>query len=204
MNFQERISRITALTNDYLRRYRRPEHLDTNQSLIEIRAIAESLNSRIAASVQAESLDNLTHDIFRDVSENHRGRDWPVIAEFVKAADKVSAQAGGKTEVIPMTPIEISAQRILDGEQVGQGWLYGAMSVDLERSGQIEPAKLEAYRSEHERNLRRQYREQADAMIRELWQKHERARADYEPMMQQREIKRRNLHIPNMRPEAAE
>lgn len=87
MNYNDRLRLITAALNDFLRRYRRPEHLDEHTMLAELRSMAEAINRRISGSSSPDDLVARVDQAIQHVTERYRGREWPKPADFATAMD---------------------------------------------------------------------------------------------------------------------
>lgn len=146
MDYQLRMRQITEHLNDFLRRYRRPDHLDAEQSLIELRSMAEAVNKRIAASVDGPELGDRVRDIFQCLAETYRGKDWPKVADFVAAVKDTHKPVRSETSE-RRAPEYIMADRMNAGEGVGDGWLYGRLAVTLMATGLVSQETMRQYRS---------------------------------------------------------
>lgn len=75
-------------------------------------------------------------------------RAWPTKHELGAACSstrKEWAQPGQPQEI--KTPLDIAAKRMLQGEAVGDEWLYGRNAVALAQSGKVDPGTFRKYRS---------------------------------------------------------
>lgn len=142
---------IATRLNDFLRRYKRPDHLDNDQAMIEIKSMATAVNKRIAADVTEITIQNRLDDAFQEVAEIFRGNGWPKPAVFVAAMDTInkrSANSGSevKKDWTP-NPLEIAANRINAGEPVGDQFLFGRLAHDLMATGDVTQDQIRKLRS---------------------------------------------------------
>lgn len=152
MQFQDRVRLITAKLNEFLRLYRRPEHLDQNGALIELREMAEEMNSLIPTSFAPSDLEGRITDALRFVRQTYKGRAWPTVSHMVDAMERVATRKGAVavTDEAPkwqLDPLAIAARRMNEGEHVGDGWLYGRDALRLMASGLVPAETFRKYRS---------------------------------------------------------
>jgi hypothetical protein len=141
---------ILSELNDFLRRFKRPDHLDNGLALLEMKATATAINKRIRSDADYGALVGILEDAFQDVSETFRGTGWPKTAVFVQSMENINRRASPSSS-LPDTnwsldPVEINAKRMNANEGVGDMWIYGRLCVDLMRSGKVSDATLSAYR----------------------------------------------------------
>ena len=152
MQFQDRVRMITAKLNEFLRLYKRPEHLDQNAALIELREIAEEMNSLMPTSFGPGDLEARITDALRMVRQTYKGRSWPTVSHMVEAMERVAKRAGvpAVESAAPkweLDPMAVAARRMNDGDFVGDGWLYGRDALRLMQSGLVPADTLRKYRS---------------------------------------------------------
>jgi hypothetical protein len=147
LNYQERMRTITAHLNAFLAEWKRPDHLEPETALRKMRAMAEAINKRLPASCVNDSLAIACDDIFQDVAESHRGREWPDVSLFAKAAGtkgEAAARAMPTTET--RDTVDTNLERLRSGAPLGDEWFFGRRAVELLGRGATE-ADLDAYRS---------------------------------------------------------
>lgn len=153
MQFQDRVRMITAQLNDFLRLYKRPEHLDQNGALIELREMAEEMNSLMPTSFGPGDLEARITDALRMVRQTYKGRSWPTVSHMIDAMDRVAKRSGGAVAIADeapkwsLDPLAIMARRMNEGEAVGDEWLYGQNAARLIASGLVPADTLRKYRS---------------------------------------------------------
>ena len=175
LDFPTRVAVITQGITRFLRQYRQPEHLTDETALAVVRTIAEAVNARISSSLSREGLAEMVDKMCREVAVSYRGKDWPNAANFVAAIPKRDPAQAVEGEW-KLRPVSVMAKRIMAGEPVGDGWIWGALAVDLLRQGEISDGDLEPYRRAHAAKLRETYGAQvAERMLADLEIRHERA-----------------------------
>lgn len=149
MDYSERIKLIITNLNAFLRQYQRPPHLDTDGSLIEVKAIAEEINNLISASSNQDALAERVEACFRSLRQNYTQRTWPTVAHFVKAMSEVQSKAAQieSADVETKSPEQIAADRMNAGEAVGDTWIYGRGALTLLKSGLVTQDVMRRYRS---------------------------------------------------------
>lgn len=180
MEYEARMKLIAGELNGFLRRYKRPDHLDNDQALIEIKAMATAVNKRIQSGLSQSAVLSKLDSAFQEVAELFRGREWPKPALFVEAMANVnrSAPSGDVTaDDWVLDPIQIAADRINAGDAVGDNWLYGHDAVSLMRSGMVSKETMRKYRSAMYFKTKDVIKNEAEARRREdlLIRKHEAA-----------------------------
>lgn len=151
MHYQDRIKTAASLITDFLRQYQRPSHLDNQAALMEISAIAEEVNALVSTSSSPDEFKARIIEACRHIRQTYTQRAWPMPAHFIKAMEAVAAKVSRSS--IPDNKIasfgsanQIAAQRIIQGEPVGDGWLYGKLALQLLNDGLISQADLDRYR----------------------------------------------------------
>lgn len=149
MNYQQRITTAASLATDFLRQYQRPSHLDEEGCLREIAAIAEELNSLVSASLSPDAFKTRIEAAFRHLRKTYTMRQWPMPAHFVKAMEATTPRTDDASQIA--SPVDdkerLIAQRMMEGEAVGDGWLYGRGAVKLLREGLVTQGVMKQYRS---------------------------------------------------------
>ena len=153
MDYNQRVRLITASLNDFLRLYKRPDHLDEQTALTELREMAEEMNLLIASTSGQSDLEGQIKQAFRNIRQTYKGRSWPTVSHIVDAMNvsaKVSKpkQAEGKVEAgwRPDT-MQIMANRMNAGEAVSDSYLYGRSAVELLKAGLVDMQTMRKYRS---------------------------------------------------------
>lgn len=182
MQFQDRVKLITANLNDFLRLYKRPDHLDQNGALIEMREMAEEMNGLMPTSFGPEDLAGRVNEALRRVRQTYKGRGWPTVSHMVDAMNATARTAvavvDGAAPKWRLDPLEIAARRINEGEAVGDEWLYGRNALLLTRTGRVTGQKLQEYRDSFADSLRELYETaEAENMLSRMMQRHADAEA---------------------------
>lgn len=151
MHYQDRIRTAASIVTDFLRQYQRPSHLDNDAALREISAIAEEVNALALTSLSPEEFKARIIEACRHIRQTYTQRAWPMPAHFIKAMEAVTAKAS--KNAVPDanvtsfgSAIQIAAKRIVEGEPVGESWLYGKMALQLLSEGLVSQADIDRYR----------------------------------------------------------
>lgn len=153
MHFQDRVRQITGLLNDFLRLYKRPDHLDNETALIELREVAEEVNLLIPTSFSQDDLAARVNDALRMMRQTYKGRSWPTVSHFVDAINAVSKRSvkavdhADAKEPQKLDTLDVMARRMNEGEAVGDDWIYGRNALRLEQSGKVGRDVIRKYRS---------------------------------------------------------
>lgn len=153
MQFQDRVRMITSQLNDFLRLYKRPDHLDQNAALIELREMAEEMNGLIPTSFSPSDLEGRIRDALRFIRQTYKGRSWPTVSHMVDAMERVAKRSGGDVAIAneapkwALDPLAVMAGRMNEGEAVGDEWLYGQNAARLIASGLVPADTMRKYRS---------------------------------------------------------
>lgn len=153
MQFQDRVRLITAKLNEFLRLYKRPEHLDQNGALVELREMAEEMNALMPTSFGPSDLEARITDALRMIRQTYKGRAWPTVSHMVEAMERVAKRSGGTVAIADeapkweLDPLAIAARRMNEGEAVGDSWLYGRDALRLMQSGLVPADTMRKYRS---------------------------------------------------------
>lgn len=152
MDYNQRVRSITAQINDFLRLYKRPDHLDEDTALAEMREMAEEINLLIPSTSSQGDLEEQTRRAFRNIRQTYKGRSWPTVSHIVDAmnvAAKVVKLKPVETKVdagLRPDTMQIMADRMRTGEAVGEGYLYGRSAVELINAGMVDRETLQSYR----------------------------------------------------------
>lgn len=153
MDYNQRVRLITASLNDFLRLYKRPEHLDAETALTELREMAEEMNLLIASTSGQSDLEGQIKQAFRNIRQTYKGRSWPTVSHLVDAMN-ASAKVGKAKKIEPEQKsawrpdtMQIMAGRMNAGEAVGDEWFYGRNSLELLKSGLVDKETMRKYRS---------------------------------------------------------
>jgi hypothetical protein len=153
MDYNQRIRLITAQINDFLRLYKRPDHLDQETALAEMREMAEEINLLIPSASSQGDLEEQIRRAFRNIRQSYKGRSWPTVSHIVDAmnvAAKVAKAKPIESKVdagwLPDT-MQIMADRMRAGGTVGEGYLYGRSAVELINAGMVDRETLQSYRT---------------------------------------------------------
>lgn len=143
---------IASELNEFLRRFKRPDHLDNDQAMLEIKATCVAINKRMPSGIDKIAVLDRLGDAFQDVCEIFRGTGWPKTAVFVTSMENMARR---KTNVVPIknnsddvfSPAAINAARMNAGQSVGDDWLYGRFCHELMETGDVTDDLLRKYRS---------------------------------------------------------
>ena len=178
MHYQDRIKTAASIITDFLRQYQRPSHLDNEAAMREIAAIAEELNALVSTSSSPDEFKGRVIDACRILRQTYTQRAWPMPAHFIKAMEAVAAKVNKSVSADAKVATfgsaqQIAAQRIIEGEPVGDGWLYGRLALDLLNSGLVSEAELSRYRESLRRSAERVFgADQTARMFARLEQRH--------------------------------
>lgn len=85
---------------------------------------------------------------FRYIRRQYTQRAWPTVAHIVKAMEQtVPKEKPISTTGKTMNPAAINAARIRSGQPVGDSWLWGKLSHELIKTGEVTNADLDRYRN---------------------------------------------------------
>ena len=153
MDYNQRVRLITASLNEFLRLYKRPEHLDEQTALTELREMAEEMNLLIASTSGQSDLEAQIKQAFRNIRQTYKGRSWPTVSHIVDAMN-VSAKVGKAKKIEPEQKsawrpdtMQIMANRMNAGEAVGDEWFYGRNAIALLKAGLVDRETMRKYRS---------------------------------------------------------
>jgi len=151
MHYQDRIRTAASIVTDFLRQYQRPSHLDNDAALREISAIAEEVNALASTSLSPEEFKARIIEACRHIRQTYTQRAWPMPAHFIKAMELIAIKASRSAPVSAKvtsfsSATQIAARRIVEGEPVGDGWLYGKMALQLLNDGLVSQADINRYR----------------------------------------------------------
>lgn len=186
MDYNSRVRLITAQINEFLRLYKRPDHLDNDTALAEMREMAEEINLLIPSTSSQGDLEEQTRRAFRNIRQTYKGRSWPTVSHIVDAmnvAAKVAKVKPVETKVDagwrPDT-MQIMADRMRTGEAVGEGYLYGRNAVELINAGMVDRETLQSYRTGLYMAAKEVYGEEVANSMQDNWiSRHEHAERLY-------------------------
>lgn len=172
LDFNERVNSIVRSVTRFLRQYRQPEHLTDETATAVVKTIAEAINTRLPPSLGHDGLDEVMEKIAREVAVTYRGRDWPGAAHFVAAIPKQDTTPDPLA--LTKSPRSVMAERIMRGEPIGDGWIWGRQAKELLLSGEIAEGDLQPYRETHFHRMKNLYGlAKADRMIADLKNRHD-------------------------------
>lgn len=179
MHYQDRIRIAASIVTDFLRQYQRPSHLDNDAALREISAIAEEVNALASTSLSQEEFKGRIIEACRHIRQTYTQRAWPMPAHFIKAMEAVTAKAS--KNAVPDTGVtsfatatQLAARRIVEGEPVGDSWLYGKMALQLLSEGLVSQADIDRYREGMRQSFEKVYSvDQVSEMVSRLERRHE-------------------------------
>lgn len=139
---------VTVRLSRFLDRRQMPKRLEGKEA-----AIADEVRALVAVVLRyaprdPDRLAAWWPGFERTLGENSTGL-WPIEREIRDAAgaiNKASASGGPSTEW-KIDEAELAARRMREGQQVGEGWLWGRMAVDMIARGLIDRETMEKYRS---------------------------------------------------------
>lgn len=79
------------------------------------------------------------------LDENATTRGWPSVADL-KNACIANRKSAGRVDTTQLDSKRINAQRILNGEPVGEDWIYGRRAVELIAGGYVTEGDMRPYR----------------------------------------------------------
>lgn len=180
MQYQDRIRIAASVVTDFLRQYQRPSHLDNDAALREISTIAEEVNALASTSLSPEDFKARIIEACRQLRKTYMQRTWPTPAHFIKAMELVAIKANRTvTRDDPVTSLPTSSQlvakRIIDGEPVGDSWLYGKMALQLLSEGLVSQADIDRYRDGLRKSAEEVY---SQGQVAEMFERLENRHAD--------------------------
>lgn len=143
-------NRNEALTDEFtawLERYSPRRALQQNETALEaeVKALMRVIYKMAPNTDYLSWLERVTTQLDYQMKTSA----WPTVAEIGAACSNINKAVALKT---PRTsggidPVKINAQRMNDGENVGDGWLYGRANIDMMKTGLVSPDTLRRYRS---------------------------------------------------------
>lgn len=111
-------------------------------------------------------------------------RTWPSVQELHSACTNVRKEMPRPLDLsgdtVDMSPEAINSRRMMNGQPVGEGWLYGRQACDLIAKGIVTREVMERYREAAYRARAELYEaEAADRWLAEAKERHEEARELY-------------------------
>jgi len=194
MDYNQRIRLITAQINDFLRLYKRPDHLDQETALAEMREMAEEINLLIPSTSSQGDLEEQTRRAFRNIRKTYKGRSWPTVSHIVDAmnvAAKVSRMEALRSsdptvdreitaKQTTMDTMQVMADRMKTGGTVGEGYLYGRSAVELINARMVDRETLQSYRTGLYMAAKDVYGEEVANSMKDNWiKRHEHAERLY-------------------------
>lgn len=149
MDYQERMGLAASAINGFLSRFQRPPHLDEQAAAQEIRDIAEEVNSVISTSLSRDGFRDRIEKALRHLRKGYTQRTWPTLAHFVKAMDQTHERTSAKpaSEAEAINSMELAAERINNGQPVGDFWLFGRGLCELLEAGLVKREAVQPARS---------------------------------------------------------
>ena len=80
MNYEERMTQIREWIPTVMARYDRPNHLAHEKAQLELKDMAEDLNSEIPANLNKDQMDSLLSKTAQQIRKRQRTRTWPTIS----------------------------------------------------------------------------------------------------------------------------
>ena len=153
LNYTERMAYLTNATNQFLRGWKPPSHLDDAGKMERIKDTADAINSLTPTSYGHESLNDRCEAIFSAVKRSYGGKEWPSVAFVYDTAKAIKPDSGESTPVSSaawdngeIDDDAMAAKRIRAGEPVGDSYIVGAGAVRLISSHEITEDDLVPYR----------------------------------------------------------
>lgn len=149
MDYQERMSLAASAVNGFLSRFQRPTHLDDQAAAQEIRDIAEEINAVISTSLSREGFRDRIEKALRHLRKGYTQRTWPTVAHFLKAMDQTHDRSApvSSADKLALDPMQLAADRINAGEDVGDFWLFGRGYAEIVAAGLVTREAVRRYRS---------------------------------------------------------
>lgn len=144
----------------FLDRYTPRRSLQGNPEALE--AEIEKLMGALIQSAPTKNyltwLERVTNQLDRQMTTSA----WPLVADLVKVCsnqNKHDSLSQPRSNIVKFDPVKINAQRMNDGEPVGEDWLYGHNALLLEQSGLVDADTMRRYRSTLYFSAKRQWGE---------------------------------------------
>ena len=144
---------LYAKRGGLLRRYRLPEHLSDDALREEVNLLVEDINGLIPDETKDAELRLLLPELNAAIRRRHGAQGWPPAKVFIAATEDAIAAASKKKAAsqpersFTLDGFEVAAGRMRAGEPVGEGYLWGRLSVELIAKGLIDRETMENYRS---------------------------------------------------------
>lgn len=173
---------IAKLFTEWLDRYAPPLHLrDKPQAAqAEIDALIGVLLRMAPQTDYAPFIRAVTEKL----DFTMKVRTWPSVQELGAACSNARKEMPRPIELsgdaVDMSPEAINSRRMMSGQPVGEGWLYGRLACDLIAKGIVTREVMERYREGAYRARAELYDvETADRWLAEATERHEAARELY-------------------------
>lgn len=96
---------------------------------------------------------------------------WPTVSEVGAVCSNINKSNAQKspTKSQELSPSRIAAQRMVDGKDVGDGWLYGRSNLEMMKLGIVGGETLRKYRTDLYFSAKKVYGEEAARRMESGW-----------------------------------
>ena len=112
--------------------------------------LAEDVNSKLPDGMTPDLLAHMLRETFRAIRAAYGGRTWPTSKVIMTAAGQVVQKSSERKAIAKAeakSPEQINADRIKNGDAVGEYWVYGRGAQSLLAMGLVEMSDLRRLRS---------------------------------------------------------
>jgi hypothetical protein len=166
MTFDERLAEARKLVFEFLNDLRPPRGMSDDALAKIVEGVADAFARKLPLSTK-EAFADAVQKTFVTVSDNHKGYTWPSQAAFVDAMPKLSSSVGkaAAETFAPTDHLEAAANKMRDGQPVGEGYIWGTNSRRMTGEGFITHATMDSYRMGSTFHFRDAYREAGEEMM---------------------------------------
>lgn len=143
-----RTETIAKTLSAFLDRYSPPNAMKGNPETVQ--AEVENLLRVVLKFAPQDGYHGWVDTMIDRMEYQMTTRAWPTKGELGSVCSnlrKEAAQGKGYTSPTGKSEVQIMADRMNNGDNVGDGWLYGRQAVELEKSGLVSRDTMRKYRS---------------------------------------------------------
>jgi hypothetical protein len=109
----------------------------------EVGALMAAINRHAPKEREGLAWDHIE----RHLDEKAASRSWPTVNELTEACKQAAAHIRSDVSGMAIDTYAINAERIHNGEPVGDEWLYGRLALELIERRLTTETRLDSYRS---------------------------------------------------------
>lgn len=196
---QFRKAEIAKQFTDWLDRYSQPMNLRDKPQAAQ--SEVEALISVLIKMAPQTDYQPFIRAVTDKLDFTMKVRTWPSVQELGAACSNVRKEnpqrISSAMPEVDLSPEGINSRRMMSGQPVGEGWLYGRQACDLIAKGIVTQEVMQRYRSGAFFARKAMYGEEAALRWEaEAKERHEAAKEIYR--QRREEPTHRNVHVPDM------